>query len=257
MLEQQQAQLVSALTEMYYQLRKASAWEGPSLDESGGPPSTHDILSALNLLEIDSQINEAPAFEELCDKREFKMTLDHGSIARRRLHMKSDSRAADSYPKRSDATVSDDRKSLQSEASSPRGSFDRPSMASPLGAQSTIPRWEASLQQPNAQAPSAQHSTFKGYSVFANDKGPYVSEWEHALMKMNETCQAYCDESKAFGAPNSLWDSAPVLIDSYQDLLASDTASSMPDTNDLFDLNWIARDSSDFFWQPEMAAWAT
>ena len=259
MLEQQQAQLVSALTEMYYQLRKASAWEGPSLDESGGAPSTHDILSALGLLEIDSKINEAPAVEELCDKRDFKMTLDHASIARRRLRMQSNSGAADSHQRRPGAAVSDESESLQSEASSPpTESFDRPSasVTSSSVIQSTISKWEVSLQQSNAQASLAQYSTFQHSPTFANDTRPRVSEWKHALVKMNETYQAYCDESKAFGMYSRSWESAPVPLDPYQDLMASDTAYSMPDTNDLFDLNWIKCDDSDFIWQPEMTAWA-
>ena len=96
MLEQQQAQLVSALTEMYYQLRKASAWEGPSLDESEGRPSTHDILSALDLLEVDSEFNEVQVFEEERDRREFKLTLDNASLARRRLQVQGSSKVAGS-----------------------------------------------------------------------------------------------------------------------------------------------------------------
>jgi hypothetical protein len=37
MLEQQQAQLVSGLKEMYQRLLKAAAWEGPLLDETLSP----------------------------------------------------------------------------------------------------------------------------------------------------------------------------------------------------------------------------
>lgn len=257
MLEQQQTQLVSALTEMYYQLRRASAWEGPSLDERDGRPSVHDILSALDLLEIDSNFNEMQVFEEECDKRQFKMSLDHASIARRRRHVQTSSKVADSYQEKPGATISGNRKSAQPMLSSPTEHFDRPAVTSSLVTQTTISRWEVSQQQPNVQAPVAQHMTFEGRMAFTNDERPSVSEWEHALMRMNETYQAYCGESKAFGAPDSLWESAPLSLDSYQDLLAGENASNMPDTNDLFDLNWIGCDSSDFVWQPEMTIWAT
>lgn len=256
MLEQQQAQLVSALTEMYYQLRKASAWEGPSLDESDGCPSTHDILSALDLLEIDGKINEAPAFEELCDTREFKMTLDDASLVRRRRRVQANPKVADSSHRLSGTTVSDDRKPIQLEASSSTESFDRPSMTS-LVTQSTISRWETSLEQPDTEASAARCSAFQGSPAFASDQRPCVFEREHALVKMNETYQAYCDESKAFGAPGNSWESKSVPLYSYPDLLPSENAFGMPDANDLFDLNWIKYDSSEFAWQPEMTTWAT
>jgi hypothetical protein len=254
MLEQQQAQLVTALTEMYYQLRKASAWEGPSLDESDGHPSTHDILSALDLLDIDGKFSDLQISEEACDKRDFKMNLDHASIARRRLHAQASSKVAHSYQERSGATTTGDRRSIQPEQSSPTPSFDRPSVTSPLATQSTFSICEASLQLPNTEASLAQHRPFQESPSFMNDKRPAISEWEHALVKMNETYQAYYDESKAFGASGSTWESAPVHLDSRQYLLASDNAFEMPDTYDLFHFDWIECDSS---WQPEMATWAT
>jgi hypothetical protein len=56
------------------------------LDESDGRPSIHDILFALDLFEVDSKINEVPVIEDLCDKRQFKMTLDHASRVRQATH---------------------------------------------------------------------------------------------------------------------------------------------------------------------------
>ena len=259
MLEQQQAQLVSALTGMYYQLRRASAWEGPSVDESDGRPSVHDILSALDLLEIDSKSNEVQGFEEECDRRQFNMTLDHANLITRRRHLQtnSNSKVAESHQGHPAATMSGNRKSVQPMLSSPTGKFERPGATSTLVTQSTISRWEASRQQPNVQAPAAQHLTFEGCMAFTTDKRTSVSEWEHALAKLNETYQAYCGESKDFGVSSCPWESAPIFLDSDQDLLPSDNFSNVPDMNDLFNLNWIGRDSSDFVWQPEMAAWAT
>jgi hypothetical protein len=71
-------------------------------------------------------------------------------------------------------------------------------------------------------------------------------------VNMNETYQAYCDESKAFSMSSRPSESACVPLDLYPDLLSSENSFGMPDTNDLFDLNWINCDPSDFVWQPEM-----
>lgn len=257
MLEQQQAQLVSALTEMYYQLRRASAWEGPSLDESDGRPAIHDILSTLDLLEMDSRSNEVHGFEEECDKRQFKMTMDHASLITRRRHVHTNSKVAESHQGQPGTTMSGNPESVQPMLSSPTENFDRSDVTSTLVTQSTISSWEAPQQQPNVQAPVAQHMTFEGCMAFTNDERTSVSEWEHALAKLNETYQAYCGESKAFGVSSCSWESAPIFLDSYQDLLPRENFPSMSDTNNLFNLSWIGRGSSDFIWQPEMTTWTT
>lgn len=75
-----------------------------------------------------------------------------------RRHIKTNPKVVDSYQRQPDATVSDDRKSLQTEASWSTESFDRPSAATSFVIQSTISRWEA--QQPHAQA--SVHSIFQG-----------------------------------------------------------------------------------------------
>ena len=252
MLEQQQAQLVSALTEMYYQLRKASAWEGPSLDESEGRPSTHDILSALDLLEVDSEFNEMQVFEEERDRREFKLTLDNASLARRRLQVHGSSKVAGSCQERPGATTSGDRESVQSTLSSSIQSLDQPSVTAPLVIQSTISRWEDSLQLQTAHLSVAPHSTFQESLAFTNNMRTRVFEWEHALMTMSETFQAYCDEPKAFSASDGLWEPAPVPLDLYQDFPINGNACDMPNVNDLFNLNWLPCNPSDYVWQPEM-----
>ena len=52
MLEQQQSQLVAGLQATYKRLQKAQVWNGPNLAEANGYPLTHDILAALDLLEV-------------------------------------------------------------------------------------------------------------------------------------------------------------------------------------------------------------
>lgn len=257
MLEQQQAQLVAALTEMYYQLRKASAWEGPSLDESEGRPSVHDILSALGLLEIDGKSNEVQVFEEECDKRQFKISLDNASLARRRLQAHADSKVAGFGQVRPGAIASDDCESAQPKISPSTQSLEQPIVTAPLVIQSTISRWEDSLQLQDAPVSVAPHSTFQESLTSTNNRRTRVSEWEHALTTMNETFQAYCDESRTFGASDDLWVSAPVPLDLYQDFSIHGKACDMPNVNDLFNLNWLPCNPSDYVWQPEMTTWAT
>lgn len=257
MLEQQQAQLISALTEMYYKLRKASAWEGPSLDESEGNPSAQDIPSALDLLEVDRKCNEVQLFEGECDKQQFSMNLDHASLIRRRLQGRASSKVADCYQERPGTTTPDDWKSIQPEPSSSTHPFDRSSVTPSSVTQSTTSSWEASLQLPNAEASVVIYTTLQESPTSRNERRASVLEWEHALMTMNETVQAYRDDANAFGASDGLWESAPVPLDAHQDLLTSDNGFGMPVTTDLFSLNWIPCDPSNLIWQPEMATWAT
>ncbi len=64
MLEQQQAQLVGGLQELYRKITDGEAWPGPVLDDGGsGQPRVHDILDALGVLKQDSHGISA-AFEE-------------------------------------------------------------------------------------------------------------------------------------------------------------------------------------------------
>ncbi|KAI4089891.1 MAG: hypothetical protein LQ344_005081 [Seirophora lacunosa] len=67
MLEQQQAQLVNALQEMYKRLTNNEGWKGDLLEPSpNGNPLTHDILVRLDALEIDGHLSPA-RFEEDTD----------------------------------------------------------------------------------------------------------------------------------------------------------------------------------------------
>ena len=64
MLEQQQAQLVNGLQELYKRLITGQEWEGPLLDDGeNGRPLTHDILDGLGVLQNDSG-SPSEAFED-------------------------------------------------------------------------------------------------------------------------------------------------------------------------------------------------
>merc|ERR1711939_14573 len=64
MLENQQAQLVTGLQELYKRMQNGQGWDGSPLKEtSNGVPLTHDILEHLGALQQDGH-NTTDAFEE-------------------------------------------------------------------------------------------------------------------------------------------------------------------------------------------------
>jgi len=276
MLEQQQAQLVSALEEMYYQLRKASAWEGPSLNESGGRPLTHDILSALDLLEIHDKSSEEQVFNENCDKLRSRMDLHRAGLARRRELARSKIQIVD----RIGVTPSLVTRSTYSklgallQQSNTDASLRHSTIQGPPDyfnhGQSYLPESEQAPmkmddtlhvyrdESKSFSAPeSARESTYQRSPTSLHNEGPQVLEWEHAIMKMDETVQAYRDRSEDFGASESRREPAPFLLDSHQDMLVSNDAFGAADMNTLFQLDWIENDFHDFVWQPEVPTWAT
>lgn len=65
MLEQQQAQLVSGLRELYRRLNAGEGWPGaPLAEQQGGHPLTHDILERLDLLQPKEGSSQYEPFEE-------------------------------------------------------------------------------------------------------------------------------------------------------------------------------------------------
>lgn len=92
MLEQQQGQLVAGLQETYKRLKNARAWSGPALTEHSGHPLTHDILSALNLLEArHDSTGQAESFEEDCQKLQSRLVAEGAGYVQRRGSISSDS----------------------------------------------------------------------------------------------------------------------------------------------------------------------
>lgn len=81
MLEQQQAQLVAALRELYQRLQTGRSWPGPPLQEAqGGHPLTHDILERLDLLHSagDGSSNYE-GFKEDCSRLQRRL-LNNGAV---------------------------------------------------------------------------------------------------------------------------------------------------------------------------------
>jgi hypothetical protein len=88
MLEQQQAQLVSGLREMYRRLQAGESWPGKPLKEShGGSPLTHDILERLNVLHSADSSMSHEAFEDDLEALQNRCMRTNGmaqSVRRRR-----------------------------------------------------------------------------------------------------------------------------------------------------------------------------
>ena len=85
MLEQQQAQLVNGLQELYRRLTTGQEWEGPLLDDGdNGRPLTHDILDGLGVLQNESG-SPSEAFEDDLEALQHRLR-DDGSQPVQRTH---------------------------------------------------------------------------------------------------------------------------------------------------------------------------
>ncbi|KAL8831651.1 MAG: hypothetical protein Q9170_005205 [Blastenia crenularia] len=99
MLEQQQAQLVNALQELYRRITNKEGWKGDLLDTSAsGHPLTHDILERLDALRIDGHVSP-DRFEENTEILQQKLLADGAVHIKRQLSPDSDSDEEDAPPK--------------------------------------------------------------------------------------------------------------------------------------------------------------
>lgn len=171
MLEQQQGQLVSGLQEMYRRLVKAHVWTGPSLDEDNGYPLTHDILTALNLLESKHDgSGEVEVFEEDCRKLESKLLAEGASFIQRRVSFSSDSDHSqhNDHP-HSGANGGHTR---LGSCTTFRDGFSFQSASPP-----SLPRSPAQQQQTRQPFQQAQPSPLQQSSPLSNDPQLYQAEW--------------------------------------------------------------------------------
>lgn len=93
MLEQQQAQLVAGLRELYSRLQSGQGWPGQPLPEAqGGHPLTHDILERLDLLHPTSDTgSNYEGFEEDCSRMQQRLLERGAGYIHRRGSVSSDS----------------------------------------------------------------------------------------------------------------------------------------------------------------------
>lgn len=93
MLEQQQAQLVAGLRELYSRLQTGQGWPGQPLQEAqGGHPLTHDILERLDLLHPTGEgASNYEGFEEDCSRMQQRLLERGAGFIHRRGSISSDS----------------------------------------------------------------------------------------------------------------------------------------------------------------------
>lgn len=96
MLEQQQAQLVAGLRELYRRLNDGESWPGaPLAEQQGGHPLTHDILERLDLLQPKDGSTQYEPFEEDFTRMEKRLRDEEeaqaGPALKRRGSIGSDS----------------------------------------------------------------------------------------------------------------------------------------------------------------------
>ncbi|KAK4547809.1 Fluconazole resistance protein 1, partial [Recurvomyces mirabilis] len=77
---------------MYQRLQAVQAWPGATLPETNGHPLTHDMLAALDLLEMKQDgSGEVETFEGDCDKLQAKLVAYGAGFVQRRGSISSDS----------------------------------------------------------------------------------------------------------------------------------------------------------------------
>jgi hypothetical protein len=251
MLEQQQTQLVSGLKEMYQRLLKAAAWEGPSLDETSGHPLTHDILSALNLLEPKhDDSGELEVFEESCDKLQSRMVSEGANFVQRRGSLSSDS--DQSHHDRPKTASSRTGTPVQPKPSMFRGSFAFPSASSSPLTRSPIPRSKPFAQQRYPAQSPVRPLSLQEQAMF-NDPRLFTAEWGQAF---NTT--SYGDQETRFkptmqaageGENYAAWD-ATIQMDTYQ--YPSYNFAGELECGDLAQFESLDFDFSPYVQQPEV-----
>ncbi|EGP83601.1 uncharacterized protein MYCGRDRAFT_111251 [Zymoseptoria tritici IPO323] len=173
MLEQQQAQLVSGLQEIYRRMQAAGAWTGSTLSESdNGQPLTHDILKALGLLESKNDgSGDVEMFEEDPSQLQSRLISEGAGFAARRGSLSSESEHSqhEAYQsKRQSATYS----SYDAKPQLFRDNFHFSGPNSPTEQQS--PRSNPRLSQHQSQ-----HSPVRTSSPLSHDPQLYHAEWAY------------------------------------------------------------------------------
>ncbi|KAK4551493.1 Fluconazole resistance protein 1 [Recurvomyces mirabilis] len=165
MLEQQQNQLVSALNIMYQRLQAVQAWPGATLPETNGHPLTHDMLAALDLLEMKQDgSGEVETFEGDCDKLQAKLVAHGAGFVQRRGSISSDSDHSQQ-----------DRPHLQGDSRPGKRSVFRESFA--FNSTSSTPLIRSPAPRSNLSFPPTQPSPLQQSSPICNDPQFYQAEW--------------------------------------------------------------------------------
>lgn len=174
MLEQQQAQLVQGLQEMYHRMLAAQQWQGPALSEATGQPLTHDILSAMGLLEKKHDgSDETIPFEDDCEKLQARLLSDGAVLTKRRGSFSSDSDHSHRAHSSSHSTPVLSKPPLFKETFN-FGTSPSPTSRSPAS------------KQRKTHPPSTQSPLHQNPPMTNNDPQLYQPEWSLARQTLSE-----------------------------------------------------------------------
>jgi hypothetical protein len=185
MLEQQQAQLVAGLRELYSRLQTGQGWPGAPLQEAqGGHPLTHDILERLNLLHPASDNSEGyEVFEENCQRMQQKLVESGaGFTTRRRGSVSSESDHGHTSASSSHGTPPMKSMSFNDPFSSRTAAPPTPPSGSPFPQPSQLNSVKAQMQQP----PMFQQSPLSRDAAL-NPQSLLRSNWTNEPLTMDDT----------------------------------------------------------------------
>ena len=207
MLEQQQAQLVDGLQELYRRLVAGEAWTGsPLVGSNNGHPLTHDILQAVGAFNHDSA-NEYDDFEDNLNTMQQRL-LSTGSIPMRRRG----SGDSDSDHESSQNSFVESPKSAQSQRFPAHRFPPTPPLTSPC---LEPPKEEPPEPKPRPQAICLQPPILRQSQTSMNPAALQRQAWAQ--------CPLPYDTSMDF-----LHTEAPIELHFPEALLAQPTGTSMP-----------------------------
>lgn len=178
MLEQQQAQLVTGLQEMYKRLRTTEVWEGEALSETNGAPLTHDILAALGLLEQKHDgSGELETFEDDCESLQSRLIAQGAGLTQRRGSFSSESEHSQHGHARS---ISRSTPSMSKpQTFKQEGLYHSAPPSPPQGSPAPIP----APRQQRQSFPAAQPSPLQQNSPLSNTPQFYQDDWYSATSR--------------------------------------------------------------------------
>lgn len=183
-------QLVLGLQRMYHQLVETSAWNGPRLPLVDGQPLTHDILSALNVLDPESgSMSDTEMFDAVSENATIRSTAADsnliGSKTRNQDHMFNEwptrsNDGAQPTPLRKASNTNTVSSCESSSASEPMSAISSSSRYNPGRALRTPPAEPTPLRNPSEDTnttTSSYESSASSESMNMTPSSYYDPQW--------------------------------------------------------------------------------
>ncbi|KAF2263527.1 hypothetical protein CC78DRAFT_465529 [Lojkania enalia] len=227
MLEQQQAQLVAGLRELYSRLQNGQGWPGQPLREAqGGHPLTHDILERLDLLHsVSDSGSNYEGFEEDCSRMQQKLLERGAPYTRRRGSVSSDSEHGHTSSSSSYGGTPTTKSMPYVDSFTRHNAPPTPPMNSPFPRQSQI--------EPIKQEAPMVSSTFMNTGAL-DPSALTRPAWTSEPMMMDESLDFNSKPIYTFDTFNN-FDSSTMMLDPC---VMNPAGPMMPDWNDSNDLDF-------------------